>query len=169
MSQERQSEKSRGSPEPRAKAPRPQSHRTYGYRGYGSGFGRGTGQYGGAVHWGTGFGGVGSPSYGGSTLPRAGFFTSEVWEPGRYAGLSPKGYSRSDDRIQEDICDDLTRRADIDPSQLTVSVQDGEVTLAGTVEDIHARSLADEIASRCAGVKQVHNEIRVSRPRSNGR
>jgi hypothetical protein len=67
MSQERESEKGRGSPEPGAKAPRPRRHRTYGYRGYGSGFDRGTGH----VHWGSGFGGVGPPSYGGGTLPSA--------------------------------------------------------------------------------------------------
>lgn len=157
MSQEK-SEKGRG------KATSPRHHRTHGYRGYGSGFSRG---YGGGVHWGSGFGGVGAPRYGGGTLPTAGLFTSEVWEPGPYAGLSPRGYSRSDERIREDICDELTRRADIDPSQLTVSVQDGEVTLAGTVVDIRARSLADEIASHCAGVKQVRNELRVARAGAN--
>ena len=34
--------------------------RRRGYRGYGSGVSRGTEGYGGAVHWGRGFGGVGS-------------------------------------------------------------------------------------------------------------
>src|SRR5512135_2635906 len=79
-------------------------HRRYGYRGYGSGFDRGTKGYGGAVHWGQGFGGLGLPGWsGGTALPQAGLFTSEVWQQGPYAGLAPKGYSRPDDRIREDI------------------------------------------------------------------
>ncbi|HSP93816.1 MAG TPA: BON domain-containing protein [Thermoanaerobaculia bacterium] len=81
--------------------------------------------------------------------------------------MAPKGYSRSDDRIREDICDELTRRPDIDPARLTVAVKDGEVTLQGTVRDLDTRRIVDEIASRSAGVKQVHNELRVARLRSN--
>lgn len=150
-------------------------HRRHGYRGYGSGFDRGTGNYGGAVHWGRGFGGVGATQgYAGTTLPEAGLFTAEVWERGPYRGLAPKGYSRSDERIREDICDELTRRSDIDPSRLTVRVENGDVTIEGTVRDLETRRLVDEVASRSVGIKQVHNELRVegagngSQARKNG-
>jgi BON domain-containing protein len=137
-------------------------HRRHGYRGYGSGFDRGTGSYGGAVHWGRGFGGVGAPQLpGGTTLPEAGLFTAEVWERGPYRGLAPRGYSRSDERIREDICDELTRRSDIDPSRLSVRVENGDVTLEGTVRDLETRRLVDEVASRSVGVRQVHNELRI--------
>lgn len=162
MPQEKQSGKGR-------KTNSPRKHRTHGYRGYGSGFGRGTGQYGGAVHWGSGFGGVGAPSYGGATLPSADLFRSEVWEPGPYSGLSPRGYVRSDERIREEICEELTRSSDIDPRRMTVAVEAGEVSLEGTVEDALSRSLVEEIAGRCAGVKRVHNRLRFERPRSNNR
>jgi len=130
-------------------------HRTYGYRGYGSGLGRG---------WGRGFGGVGVVGgYAGDTLPRAGFFNGEAWDRGPYVGLGPQGYSRPDERIREDICDELTRRRDIDPSRVLVTVQDGEVTLEGMVESLEMRRLVDEVASACTGVTQVDDRIRIQR------
>ena len=132
------------------------TRRRHGYRGYGSGFDRG---FGGAVHWGRGFSGIGSPGESSATtLPHAGMFEDSG---GPYAGRTPKGYARSDERIREDICDELTRRPDIDPGRLTVTVANSEVTLEGAVEDLESRRLADEIASRCIGVRQVHNKLRV--------
>ncbi len=148
--------------ERRSVAPPRTHHRRHGYRGYGSGFGRGTDSYGGAVHWGRGFGGVSFPVMSGG-LPDVGIFSAEVWERGPYGGLPPKGYSRSDDRIREDVCDELTRRPDVDPRRVTVAVRDGEVTLEGAVENLRARHLADEIATNCAGVKQVHNRLRIEK------
>lgn len=146
------------------KSPRPRHHRTYGYRGYGSGLGHGTDSYGGAIHWGRGFGGVGvAGGYAGNLLPRAGFFDAEAWETGPYVGFGPHGYSRSDDRIREDICDELTRRRDIDPRGVVVAVRNGEVTLDGTVENLAMRRLIDDVASNCTGVIQVHDHLRVER------
>jgi BON domain len=144
------------------KGPRRTHHRTYGYRGYGSGFGRGTDSYGGAVHWGRGFGGVGVVGgYGGQTLPRAGFFTAEAWDHGPYVGQGPQGYSRPDERIREDICDELTRRGDIDPRRVLVTVRSGEVTLEGTVESLEMRRVVDDVASACTGVTQVHDRLQL--------
>lgn len=146
------------------KSARPRHHRTYGYRGYGSGLGHGTDSYGGAIHWGRGFGGVGvAGGYAGNLLPRAGFFDAEAWETGPYVGFGPHGYSRSDDRIREDICDELTRRRDIDPRGVVVAVRNGEVTLDGTVENLAMRRLIDDVASNCTGVIQVHDHLRVER------
>jgi len=130
--------------------------RRHGYRGYASGFDKG---FGGGVHWGRGFSGIGSPGEStGMTLPHAGMFEDSG---GPYAGRAPKGYERSDERIREDICDELTLRPDIDPGRLTVTVSDSEVMLEGAAEDVESRRLADEIASRCIGVRQVHNRLRV--------
>ncbi len=146
------------------KKPHRMHHRTYGYRGYGSGLGHGTDSYGGAIHWGRGFGGVGvTGGYGGNLLPRAGFFNAEAWETGPYVGFGPHGYSRTDDRIREDICDELTRRRDIDPRGVVVGVRNGEVTLDGTVENLAMRRLVDDVASNCTGVTQVHDRLRVER------
>jgi hypothetical protein len=48
---------------------RPRKQRRHGYRGYGSSLGRGREDYGGAVHWGRGFGGLGFLGENGSALP----------------------------------------------------------------------------------------------------
>jgi BON domain len=141
------------------KAARRTHHRTYGYRGYGSAFGPET-----AIHWGRGFGGVGVlGGYGASTLPRAAFFNGEAWDRGPYVGLGPQGYSRSDERVREDICDELTRRGDIDPSRVVVTVRNGEVTLEGSVDSLETRRVVDDVASACIGVTQVNDRLRLER------
>jgi osmotically-inducible protein OsmY len=40
-------------------------------------------------------------------------------------------------------------------------VDDGEVMLSGTVSDQAARRLAEDLAAECAGVRDVHNRLRV--------
>ena len=47
----------------------------------------------------------------------------------------PKGYKRSDERIQEDVNDRLADDPYVDASDIEVSVSGGEVNLSGTVED----------------------------------
>ena len=78
-----------------------------------------------------------------------------------YTGRGPRGYRRSDDRITEEINEELTRHPDIDASEIEVDVENGEVTLSGTVDDRQAKRLAEDIAERCSGVSDVHNRIRV--------
>jgi hypothetical protein len=141
---------------------RPQTtrRRKHGYRGYGSGFGRGSEGYGGGVHWGQGFGGVGVAGLSaGNVLPHAGVVPERIHTT--YIGLGPRGNVRSDERIREEICDELTRRPDMDPRWIEVRVEDGEVTLEGTVEDRITRAAIDEVATNCAGVRQVFNRLRV--------
>jgi osmotically-inducible protein OsmY len=82
-------------------------------------------------------------------------------ERGRYSGRGPKGWQRSDDRLREDINERLTDHPDIDASEIEVRVNNGEVTLTGTVEQRHAKRLAEDIAENISGVKEVHNQIRV--------
>jgi PleD family two-component response regulator len=76
-------------------------------------------------------------------------------------GRGPKGYRRSDDRIREDVNEELTRHPDIDPSDIEVRVEQCEVTLTGTVDHRHAKRLAEDLAERVSGVTEVHNQIRV--------
>jgi len=82
---------------------------------------------------------------------------------GRFAGLGPKGYERSDDRIREDVCDRLMQDPEIDASELVVGVQAGEVTLDGTVDSKDAKRLAEDVAEDVSGVREVHNRLRVDR------
>jgi osmotically-inducible protein OsmY len=90
----------------------------------------------------------------------------EVWDDLKqsFSGRGPKGYSRSDDRIREDVCDRLAWHPHIDASEIEVTVSSGEVTLAGTVHDRRSKRLAEDIVEDILGVKDVSNHIRVSRP-----
>ncbi len=83
----------------------------------------------------------------------------------RNVGRGPKGYKRSDERICEDVSDRLSDGT-IDASEITVNVQNGEVTLAGTVESRHTKFLAENMADSVPGVKDVHNQLRVVKPES---
>jgi hypothetical protein len=79
---------------------------------------------------------------------------------GGFSGKGPKNYTRSDDRIREDVCDRLSYDDEVDASDITVTVQQGEVTLEGTVEDRRAKHRAEDIADSVNGVKDVHNRLR---------
>ena len=86
-------------------------------------------------------------------------------QPGPLAGVRPRGYKRSDDRIAEDVAERSTRHSMIDASDIHVAVKDGEVTLTGTVENRHMKRIADDEANSVWGVKDVHNQIRIKAPR----
>jgi hypothetical protein len=75
----------------------------------------------------------------------------------------PKGYKRSDERIREDVSDRLAQQDHLDPSEIEVSVANGEVTLTGTVENRNEKFLAEEIADDVSGVNDVHNQLRLRR------
>jgi hypothetical protein len=80
---------------------------------------------------------------------------------GAYSGRGPKGYTRSDDRIKEDVCDRLTDDPEVDASNLEVSVSNCEVTLSGTVDSREAKRRAEDCAENVSGVRNVQNNIRV--------
>ena len=80
-----------------------------------------------------------------------------------HRGRGPKNYSRSDERIREDVCERLTMDHDVDASEIEVNVADGVVTLSGTVNERHAKRIAEDICESVAGVKDVLNQLRVNR------
>ena len=149
----------------------------YGQGGYGQG-GFGQGEYGrGAYGGGYGQGGPEqsawrggyeeSQRYGESgRYPGGGYVPltySSAIIVGRFYGRGPKGYRRSDDRIREDVSEELYRHPEIDASEIEVQVQNGEVTLNGKVEDRHQKRLAEDIVERSSGVTDVHNRLKVDR------
>ena len=83
--------------------------------------------------------------------------------PWRFAGRGPRGWQRSDERIREDVNERLTDNPYIDATDIEVQVKDAEVTLAGSVEDRSAKRLAEDLAASVSGVKDVHNQLRLSR------
>jgi len=79
-----------------------------------------------------------------------------------HAGRGPSDYTRSDERIREDVNDKLTDDPRVDASSISVTVSDCEVTLNGTVQDRLAKRRAEDCAERVSGVRHVQNNLRVS-------
>ena len=65
--------------------------------------------------------------------------SSSSSQRGGYSGKGPRGYTRSDDRVREDVCDRLSWDDEVDASDITVTVSQGEVTLEGNVPDRHSK------------------------------
>ena len=143
-----------------------------GFRRYGESYGRGpegfdreTGTYSGYGRGTYGFG----QSFGYSEPGRffePGRFGETFSTPGRttrgrFTGRGPKGYTRSDERIREDVSDRLEQHGEIDATDIEVRVTNGEVTLEGTVEDRWMKRMAEDLVEDCPGVKQVNNRIRI--------
>lgn len=76
---------------------------------------------------------------------------------GMHRGKGPKGYTRTDQRIKEDVSDALMEDADLDASDIEVSVKKGEVTLQGQVASRQDKRRAEA----CAGLADVQNNIKV--------
>lgn len=82
---------------------------------------------------------------------------------GGFRGRGPRNYTRSDQRITEDLCERLTEADDIDASGIEVQVSQGMVTLSGTVGERWMKHRAEDMAEACGGVRDVENLIRVQR------
>lgn len=79
-----------------------------------------------------------------------------------HRGKGPKGYLRSDTRINEDVHDCLTEDRHLDASGVMITVKDGEVTLNGVVPERHAKHHAEHLVEKIAGVTHVQNNLRVA-------
>ncbi|WP_423193997.1 BON domain-containing protein [Cupriavidus sp. H18C2] len=83
-----------------------------------------------------------------------------AYRPGRGLG-GPKGYTRSDERIREDLCERLAHARHVDVREVEVNVTDGWVKLTGTVPARQQKYRIEDIAAMVSGVKDVENDIRV--------
>jgi len=81
-----------------------------------------------------------------------------------HRGRGPRNYTRSDERIREDVNDRLTDDALLDASDVEVAIEDGEVVLAGEVDDRFAKRRAEDCAESVAGVRHVQNNLRYRPP-----
>ena len=80
-----------------------------------------------------------------------------------HRGKPPRDYVRSDARIREELCERLTEDDAIDPSDVSVTVENGVVTLSGTVEHRWIKHSIEDMAEALGGVKDIVNQLRVSR------
>jgi hypothetical protein len=79
--------------------------------------------------------------------------------PVSHAGKGPR-HQRSDVTVREDVCEALAYDEALDATGIDVTVDDGEVTLRGTVGSRKEKRLAELVAAQVRGVRDVHNELR---------
>lgn len=86
------------------------------------------------------------------------FSGREDWSrPGPHTGKGPRDYTRSDERLFEEVCDRMAQDGQLDASDIDVEVANGEVTLMGSVANRQAKRRAEDIADAVHGVRDVHN------------
>jgi len=98
-----------------------------------------------------------------------GYGSSYGYEGRNFTGRGPKGWKRPDDRIREDVCERLTADRHIDASEVEIVVNNGEVTLSGTVHTRDDKRRAEDVTEHVNGVRDVHNNLRVSHWEDTGR
>ena len=84
---------------------------------------------------------------------------SDYQEELNHHGKGPRGYTRSDSRIREDVCEALYRSTDVDATEIEVEVSRGEVYLRGFVSTRIEKKRAEEAVEFQAGVTDVHNQL----------
>jgi osmotically-inducible protein OsmY len=77
--------------------------------------------------------------------------------------LQPERRRRPDESLAQEIREILTTDPELDATGVEVEVEGGAVTIAGEVADPDARLLAEELVESVAGVREVHNRLRVAR------
>ncbi len=80
---------------------------------------------------------------------------------GKHRGKGPKNYSRSQERIKEDVSDKLSEDSLLDASDIEVEVMGNEVTLSGQVDSRYSKHRAEDLAEDVTGVAHVQNNLRV--------
>lgn len=124
-------------------------------------FGRGDGPSTSGTHGGyaeTTGGNTGSGAYG---HPRG--------RPGEdFRGRGPKNYVRTDERLRDDIADRLTADPQIDASDIEVVVQEGRVTLTGTVDRRQTRYRVEDLVDGCHGVREIDNRLGIGPAQTSG-
>jgi len=123
-------------------------------RGFGGGYG---GDWRGQGGRDQRFGNMGETNYGNPSYGNSNYGSSST------KGRAPRGYKRSDERIQDDICDRLMQDGRVDASDVEVKVSNGEVTLTGTIESRSLKHHIENMVDAISGVQEIHNQLRIKR------
>jgi len=89
------------------------------------------------------------------------FNESQYGNQKNFIGKGPKGYRRKDSYIHEDACEALTREPYVDAREIEVDVQEGILTLRGSVPDRPTKRRAQACVEDLTVVQDVINELRV--------
>jgi len=93
---------------------------------------------------------------------------SDYESQGSHRGKGFKGWKRSDDSIYDEIGQILEQRADIDPSDVEIKINNGEVILEGTVSDRMTKRRIEDALEMVSGIKDVQNRLRVKNDMNQG-
>jgi len=83
-------------------------------------------------------------------------------EQEKQVGKAPRDYERPDDVIAQDVNEQLTQDALLDPANISVSVENGEVILEGYVAQHADKVRAEEALRNVAGVTACRNNLRIA-------
>ena len=115
----------------------------------------------GGYRWRSGYGSGDPWGYGGRPLPPYGGFWPSRSRHGIHRGRGPAGYRRPAEHIAEDVNDALTMSDEIDATGIAVRVENGVVTLSGSVPSRTEKRLAEALTDSIAGVTDVNNQLRI--------
>jgi hypothetical protein len=76
-----------------------------------------------------------------------------------FSGIGPMGYKRSDEKIYEDVCEELLKSSLIDASEIVVHVENGIVYLSGSIKDRRMKKMTENLVEDVAGVTDVRNNL----------
>jgi hypothetical protein len=91
----------------------------------------------------------------------AGFVATDVHVPGPFAGIGPRNYAKTDQRVLEDVCELLTRHGELDVREVDVHCRNGVIRLEGHVPARWMRREIEATAESVGGVVDVENELLV--------
>lgn len=139
-----------------------------GYFGSGAEFsGRSASQHPGRQGFGSGAHGGYAESHGGDV--GSGAYGRPRGRPGEdFRGRGPKNYVRTDERLRDDIAERLTADPHIDASDIDITVQEGRVTLTGTVDRRQTRYRVEDLVDRCHGVREIDNRLGIGPAQTSG-
>jgi hypothetical protein len=81
---------------------------------------------------------------------------------GNYTDVAPAEYDRPDHFVAQAVREKLTQDAFLDPTDITVTVENGEVMLEGFVAQLSGRERAEECALSVEGVRSCRNNLRLA-------
>ncbi len=110
--------------------------------------------------------GYGSGGYGSSSGYQLGTHQGDTGFQRSYRGMGPQDYKRPDDRIRDDVYERLTDSHEIDARGIMVEVNQGNVTLTGSVPERQMRYAAEDLVEACMGVSNINNQLKVQAPQS---
>lgn len=80
-----------------------------------------------------------------------------------FSGIGPRGYKRSDNSIEEEVCEILVHEHRLDIENVYISVEDGVVRLSGSVMSREQKFIIEDIVEQVSGVAEVQNRLQVTK------